>query len=266
MAFIISIALRKGGSGKTTTATNLAAGLVKCGRKVLLVDMDDQANASMCVGINPFGLKCSISTLFTDIHMRPEEAIVQTDFGLCVLPATQDLEDVGAGMKATSIKELRNILAPIRANFDYIIIDTQPGHSYLSLSALVASDYVLIPLQAHYLALEGLARILNDVDQVKHGDIIGSNRGHNVDLKVLGILPCMVQNTTISRAVVDKAKEDYPTMVLSMEIKLAIKFVNTSLEGSPMVISHPTSSGALEYIQLVEYVIDNLEHNRGKTN
>jgi chromosome partitioning protein len=93
--------------------------------------------------------------------------VVQTDFGLSVLPATQDLENVAAGMTATSVHGLKPILQELADGFDYIIIDTQPGHSYLSLSALVASDYALIPLQAHYLAMEGLARIMGDIQRVQ---------------------------------------------------------------------------------------------------
>jgi chromosome partitioning protein len=261
MTWIVSIPLRKGGSGKTTTAVNLAAGLMKRGRRTLLVDLDDQANASMCVGVNPFSLERSVSTLLTDIAVKPRDVVVQTEFGLSVLPATQDLEEVAAGMNATSIFALKPILSDLASDYDYIIVDTQPGHSYLSLSALVASDYALIPLQAHYLAMEGLARIMDDIQKVQHGDVPGSSRGPNPGLRVLGIVPCMVQpNTNIARLVVEQAKRDYPDLVLSdIEVRLSVSFVNASLDGVPLVISDPTLGGARAYMSLVDLVTSRLE-------
>lgn len=255
MTQVISVALRKGGSGKTTAATNLAAGLQLRGKRTTFVDLDDQANGSMCLGINPFDLQYSIADLFTNIALKTQDVICKTDYGLSVLPATVLLEQVAAGMTARSIGELRPIIEDLKADNDYIIIDTQPGHGYLSLSALVASDYVVIPLQAHYLAMEGVARIMNDIGEVKNG--------LNPGLSVLGIVPCMVQNTTISKAVLDKTKEDYPGLVLPVEIKLSVQFVNSTLEGKPLVISAPNHAGAKEYMSLVDVIIDRLEPDHG---
>jgi chromosome partitioning protein len=260
MAKIISVPLRKGGSGKTTTAVNVASGLHRLGRRVLLVDLDDQANATMCVGINPFSLERSISTLFTDIAVRPQDVVVPTDFGLSVLPATQDLENVAAGMTATSVHALKPILQDLADDYDYIIIDTQPGHSFLSLSGLVASGYALIPLQAHYLAMEGLARIMNDIQKVQHGDVADSWRGPNPYLRILGIVPCMVQqNTNVSQLVIEKTRSDYPGLVLPIEIRLSVNFVNASLEGTPLIISTPNHPGAKAYMELVNMLTTMLE-------
>lgn len=265
MATIISVPLRKGGSGKTTTAVNVATGLQIRGYRVLLVDLDDQANATMCVGINPFALKHSVGTLLTDIAVQPHDVIVTTDFGLSVLPATQELENVAAGMTATSVYALKPIFETLANDYDYIIVDTQPGHSYLSLSALVASNYALIPLQAHYLAMEGLARIIEDIHRVQHGDIPNSWRGPNPYLRVLGIVPCMVQqNTNVSQLVIDKVRSDYPDLVLPIEIKLSISFVNVSLEGKPLVIADPKHPGARAYMDLVDILIKRLEASYGK--
>ena len=250
-AKVISVALRKGGSGKTTTATNLAAGLQKRDKKTAFIDLDDQANGSMCLGINPFELKYSIADLFTNISLKPQDIIQQTDYGLSVLPATQELEQVGAGMTARSIGELRPIVEALDDEYEYIVIDTQPGHGYLSLSALVASQYVIIPLQAHYLAMEGVARIMSDIGEVQNG--------LNPKLSVLGIVPCMVQGTTISKAVLEKTKEDYPNLVLPVEIKLSVQFVNSTLEGKPLVIASPSHAGAQEYMSLVDIILNKLE-------
>jgi chromosome partitioning protein len=255
MAKVICISLRKGGSGKTTTSVNLAAGLQKRNRKTLLIDLDNQSNATMYAGLNPFTLTRSITTVFTDIHIHPRDPIQVTNYGLSVLPATPDLEEVAAGMTARSIGELRPIIEALKDEYEYIVIDTQPGHDYLSLSALVASQYVIIPLQAHYLAMEGVARIMSDIGEVKNG--------LNPSLSILGIVACMVQNTTISKAILDKTKEDYPGLVLPIEIKLSVQFVNSTLEGKPLVISTPNHAGAKEYMSLVDIVIEKLETAHG---
>lgn len=251
MANVFCICLRKGGSGKTTTAVNLAAGLHARGRRVLLIDLDDQANATMCVGINPFGLHYSVNTLFTDITVTPQDVIVHTDFGLAVLPATQELERTAAGMTAQSIGALRPVVEALDEEYDDIVIDTQPGHSYLSLSGLVAARWALIPLQAHYLALEGVARIIEDIQKVQHG--------LNKELHILGIVPVMVQqNTSIAQLVLTQARENYPHLILPIEIKLSVKFVNASLEGVPLVLAEPKHPGAQEYMELVDLVIQRL--------
>lgn len=255
MAKTICVALRKGGSGKTTTSTNIAAGLQLRGKKTAFVDLDDQANGSMCLGINPFDLKYSIADLFTNVSLSTQDVVQQTEYGLSVIPASQELEQVAAGMTARSIGQLKPIVEDLKTDNDYIVIDTQPGHGYLSLSALVASDYVVIPLQAHYLAMEGVARIMDDISKVKNG--------LNPGLSVLGIVPCMVQGTTIARGVLDKTKEDYPGLVLPVEIRLSVQFVNSTLEGKPLVISAPNHAGAKEYMGLVDIIIDRLESDHG---
>lgn len=251
MANVFCICLRKGGSGKTTTAVNLAAGLHARGRRVLLVDLDDQANATMCVGINPFGLTRSINTLFTDISVAPQDVVERTSFGMAVLPSTQELERTAAGMTAQSIGALRPIVEALEGDFDDIVIDTQPGHSYLALSGLVAANFAIIPLQAHYLALEGVARIMEDIAKVRNG--------LNTRLQVFGIVPLMVQpQTSISQLVLNQARESYADLILPIEIRLSVKFVNASLEGVPLVLSDPKHQGAQEYMELVDLVIQRL--------
>jgi len=205
----------------------------------------------MCLGINPFELQYSIADLFTNISLKPQDVIQQTDYGLAVLPATQELEQVAAGMTARSIGELRPVVEALDGEYEYIVVDTQPGHGYLSLSALVASQHVVIPLQAHYLAMEGVARIMSDIAEVQNG--------LNPKLAVLGIVPCMVQGTTISKAVLEKTREDYAGLVLPVEIKLSVQFVNSTLEGRPLVISSPGHAGAQEYMSLVDMILRKLE-------
>ncbi len=252
MGRVISIALRKGGSGKTTTAVNLASALQLRGYNTLLIDLEHTANATISVGIDPFALERSINTLFTDVDAQPHDVMVRTEYGLTVLPATEDLEQTEAGMTATHIGLLKPIIEALRDSFDFIIIDTPPGKSYLSLSALVASDAVLIPLQTHYLAMQGLARILEDVRKVK--------KGLNPTLEVAGILPTMVQpNTNISRTVIKNVREQYADLVLPLEIKYSVKHAEASLVGQPIVIYSPSHEGALEYFKLAEVIYGKAE-------
>src|SRR5207302_824969 len=122
---------RKGGSGKTTTAVNIASALQLSGHPTLLVDLDQSANATMHVGINTYRLPRSMYTLFTDVKATPASVMLKTDFGLSVLPATKQLEQVELGMNAQNVGSIKNLLEPLLSQFEYIIIDTPPSHSYL---------------------------------------------------------------------------------------------------------------------------------------
>lgn len=249
MSKTISIVIRKGGVGKTTTAVNLASALQVRGKKTLLIDLDPQASATISVGINPRTLPYSINDLFTNINVRPQDVLVTTSFGLSVLPAKEELSKTEAGMTATSTGALKPILRELEDDFDYIIIDTMPSQSYLSVNALVASHSVLIPMETHYLAMEGLEQAMKDIADVK--------QGLNPDLETIGILPTKVQtNTKLAKAVLDEVKEVYPTLLLPMEIKLSIKIAEASLEGMPIVILDPQHPGAEDYFRLAQYIYE----------
>lgn len=248
MAKKIAVTLRKGGSGKTTTAVNLATALHKMGKKVLLVDLDPQANATLAVGIDPTTLPLNINHLFTRIDLQPAEVIIQTPFGLHILPSHPDLAQTEAGMKATQVGVLKGLLEPLDKIYDYIVIDTPPSESYLTVNALASADEVLIPLQAHYLALQGLAQALTQVEQVKNG--------LNPALKIAGILPTMVNaRTNISKAVIDEVKASYPKLLYPIEIDYSVKHSEASLAGQPIIIYDPTHSGAIAYMKLAEAVL-----------
>jgi len=185
MGKVITVSIRKGGSGKSTTAVNLASALHIQKRKTLLIDLDHTANATISVGIDPSSLEQSINTLFTNVEKQPSDVIMKTKYGLSVLPATEGLEQTEAGMTATHIGLLKPIIDAVKDQYDFIIIDTPPGKSLLSLSALVASDYVLIAMETHYLAMQGLARIMDDIAKVKKGlnpslQLLGAS-GHSPD-------------------------------------------------------------------------------------
>ena len=169
----IAIRIKKGGGSKSTAAINLATSLHQKGKKknlrVLLVDLDPQANATLAVGIDPKTLPKNINHLFTDVSVHPTDVIVQTSYGLDVLPSHPDLSNTESGMQATQLGVVRSLLEPIENLYDFIILDTPPAKSYLSVSAVVAADEVLLPLQVHYLALQGLGETLDEIEQVKKG-------------------------------------------------------------------------------------------------
>lgn len=254
MSNIISITIRKGGVGKTTTAVNLASALQLSGHKTLLVDLDPQGNATISVGINPRTLPHSINDLFSDINAVPQEVIIKTDYGLSVLPANSSLSKTEAGMTATSTKALKPILDEIEKDFDFIIIDTMPSQSYLSINALVASNKVLIPMETHYLAMEGLGQALQDVAEVK--------KGLNPTLDIIGILPTKVQpGTNLAKAILDEVQQTYPTLLLPIQIKLSIKIAEASLTGVPLVVSDSNHNGSKDYFTLAKYIYEQSQNN-----
>jgi chromosome partitioning protein len=249
MARIIAITLRKGGSGKTTTAVNLATALHQLGRKTLLIDLDPQSNATLSVGIDPTTLPLNVNHLFTEIDVQPQQVITQTSFGLDLLPSHPDLAQTETGMKATQVRMLRPLLEPIEDTYEFIVIDTPPSESYLAINALAVAHEVIIPLQAHYLALQGLAQALTQIEQVR--------KGLNPDIHVAGILPTMVNaRTNISKAVMDEVKAIYPHLLYPMEIVYSVKHPEASLAGLPIVLYDPTHQGALAYMQLAERFVN----------
>lgn len=245
MAHLIAITLRKGGSGKTTTAINLATVLHQHGKKVLLVDLDPQANATISVGIDPLSLEKHINLLFVDYNVQPQEVITTTSFGLALLPSHPDLADTEAGMHATQIGLLKGIMEPLGPLFDWIVIDTPPSESYLTVNALAAADEVVIPLQTHYLAMRGLQEVLDEIDQVR--------RGLNSKLKVAGILPTMVNTrTNIAKVVLESVKNQYGALVYPFQVDFSIKHTEASLAGLPIVLYDPQHQGSHAYEQLAQ--------------
>jgi len=248
MAKKIAVVLRKGGSGKTTTAINLATALHTKGKKVLLIDLDPQANATISVGIDPLTLKKHINTLFIDINTQPQETIVKTTFNLDLLPAHPDLADTEAGMRATQVGLLKGLLEPLERLYDFIIIDTPPSESYLTVNALAVADEVVIPLQAHFLAMRGLQDVLDEVEQVK--------KGLNPRLKVAGILPTMVnQRTNISKTVLEAVGGQYKTLLYPIQIDFSIRHAEASLAGLPIVLYDKEHQGSKAYYKFADMFI-----------
>lgn len=248
MAKKIAVALRKGGSGKTTTAVNLAEALRQKGQRVLLVDLDPQANATISVGLDPMKLDRHINTLLTDINAKVEDVVTESDFGMSVLPAHPDLAETEGGMKATQIGLLKSLLESVEADYDYIVLDTPPSESYLTVNALVYADEVVIPLQAHYLAMRGLEDMLKEIIKVK--------QGLNPKLKIAGILPTMVsKRTNIAQTVLDSVRKAYGDFLYPWEINFSIRHTEASLAGKPIILYEPSHQGSEVYLKLAEEMI-----------
>lgn len=249
MARTIAVAMRKGGSGKTTTTVNLAAALALLGKKVLLVDLDPQANATVAVGINPLEAKYHVGHLLADPSVDPRNTLWKTSYDLYVLPSHVDLAKTETGMKATDVHALKSLLEPLIKEFDYILVDTPPSESMLTANALTFANEIIIPLQAHYFAMEGLAQAMEQVEKVKGG--------LNKNIRVIGILPTMVNpRTNISKTVIETATEAYPDLIYPFSVDYSVKHPEATLAGQPIVVYDPEHSGSQAYKKLAEVLVN----------
>ena len=249
MAKTFAVTLRKGGCGKTTTAVNLATALEQKGQKVLLVDLDPQANATLSVGVDPTMLRYNVNSLFTSIDISPKDVIVRTDFGLDVLPSHPDLAKTEAGMTAAQIGMMKGILDPIEELYDFIFIDTPPSESYLSIAALTYVQYVIIPLQAHFLAMQALTQAMEDIEHVRNG--------LNPGIKIKGILFTMVNpRTNIAKTVMTEVRGRYGNLVFPVDVAFSIKHVEATLAGIPIVLFDPNHQGSKAYRKLAEVILN----------
>ncbi|OGM96220.1 MAG: sporulation initiation inhibitor Soj [Candidatus Yanofskybacteria bacterium RIFCSPHIGHO2_02_FULL_38_22b] len=250
MARIITICNQKGGVGKTTTAINLASYLAALGKYVLLVDMDSQANATGGMGISVADEHHNVYHVIVN-DQNPLPMIKKTSiFGFDILPANQAL--AGATVELVSMEEreyrLKNSLSPLRMNYDYILIDCPPSLGLLTINALTAGDYVIIPVQCEYYALEGLSQLLHTVNLIREG--------LNSDLQVLGVLLTMYdKRNQLNRHVLNEVHKNFPGRVFDAVISRTIDLAEAPSYGKPIIQFSPNSKAASEYRRLAEEVI-----------
>ncbi len=243
----ISIANQKGGVGKSTTAINLSAALALKGKNVLLVDMDPQGATTIGLGLRE--AKPTIYDVIID-EVEIEEAITQTLVdGLHLIPSNIALSGAEIELSSQIGREyiLRNKLSKLKRNYDYIIIDTPPSLGVLTMNSLVASDEVIIPIQAEYYALEGIALLLKAIRLVR--DRLG------IPLEIKGFLITMFdKRTNLSKEVRDEVKRTFGEKVFKTMIPRNVKLAEAPSYGKPIFLYAPDSKGAKAYMKLAEEV------------
>lgn len=253
MSTVISVTNQKGGVGKTTTAVNLAYYLAKSGRKTLLIDFDPQGNATSGLNVDKQDLQMTMSDVVSD-RAKLNQVIIPTAYkNLFLAPATPLLADteVQLAQAERRFSRLRDAIGTLESgveNFDVIIVDNPPSLSLLTVNGLVAAKFVLLPVQAEFYALEGLAQLLETMRLVR--------KGMNPTLDLLGVLPTMMNaRTTLTKQVHEEIKKHFPGKVFNTVIPRNIRLAEAPSHGLPIGAYDKFSKGARAYRALSKEVI-----------
>jgi chromosome partitioning protein len=263
MAKIFCVANQKGGVGKTTTTVNLAAGLAFVGQRVLMVDLDPQGNATMSSGVDKREMALSVYDVLLE-EATIAEARIRSHWGTDgvrgkiptydVLGANRDL--AGAEVELVSLERrenrLKQALAAIDAEYDFVLIDCPPSLSMLTLNGLCCAHGVIVPMQCEYFALEGLTDLVNTIKQV-HANL-------NRDLKIIGLLRVMFDpRITLQQQVSDQLKDHFGDKVLSAVIPRNVRLAEAPSYGLPGVVFDPSAKGSHAFVDFAHEMVERVK-------
>jgi chromosome partitioning protein len=245
---VIAFANQKGGVAKTTTTLNLGVAFAEQGMSVLLVDLDPQGNLTMSQGLNPDSIERSMFDVL--VHRVPiTEVVHKAEVDLAV----SSIDLAGAELALSSMigreRALEKALAPVKDNYNYVLIDTPPSLGLLTINALVASDGVIVPVQCEYLSLRGLVQLENTLSMIREN--------LNPEVGIQGILPTMYDNRTLhSREAVEILQENFGDLVFGTRIRKTIRYAEAPVKGSSVLKYDPTGSAAEAYRELAKEVLN----------
>jgi chromosome partitioning protein len=251
VARVLAFANQKGGVAKTTSTVNLAAALVERGKRVLVIDLDPQSNLTMSQGFDPEGLERSMFDVL--VHRTPIEDVLQhNEFDLAV--ASIDL--AGAELALSSMigreRALEKALLPVRADYDFILIDTPPSLGLITINALTAADGVIVPVQCEYLSLRGLVQLENTLAMIREN--------LNPRVRIVGILPTMFDGRLLhSREAIEILREHFGDIVFETRIRKTIRYAEAPVKGQSVLRYDPDGNAAAAYRELAEEVLSHDE-------
>ena len=251
MAKVIAVTNQKGGVGKTTTAVNVAFYLAKAGKRVLLVDLDPQGNATSGLGIDKSNLEITVGEVMLQ-SAKMEQAVIATEHkNLWLVPTTSHLANVEVEIAKGEQKftRLKSAITSVDVQYDIVLIDSPPSLSLLTVNGLIAAKYVLLPVQAEFYALEGLGQLLETMKLVR--------KGMNPGLELLGVLPTMMDSrTTLSNQVYAEIKKHFADKVFETTIPRNIRLAEAPSHGVPVGAYDKWSKGARAYKAVAKEVAD----------
>jgi chromosome partitioning protein len=248
MGRVISFANQKGGVAKTTTTLNLGVALAEQNLRVLLCDLDPQGNLTMSQGLNPDTIERSMFDVL--VHRLPIQEVVHH---IEVDIAVSSIDLAGAELALSSMigreRALEKAIAPVRDNYDYVLIDTPPSLGLLTINALVASNGVIVPVQCEYLSLRGLVQLENTLSMIREN--------LNPEVGIEGILPTMFDSRTLhSREAVEILQENFGDLVFDTKIKKTVRYAEAPVKGTSVLKYDPSGSAAQAYRDLAKEVLN----------